>query len=98
MYQVTGEYIMSLAIEFGTFSIVLIYIMVATTNILTYLGGSYLGLFLLVFLSVAPADGGGEEYCYFVMAFILSVAAFVRFTKFAVDVLLPLLLSAIGLW
>jgi len=98
MAKITGEYIMSMAIEFGTFSIVLVYIMLAATNILVHLGGFYLGLFLLVFLSIAPADGGGEEYCYFVMAFILSVAAFVRLVRLVVNVLLPLFLSPLGLW
>ena len=80
---------MSLAIEFGTISLMLIYIMIIATNILTHLGGCYLDLFLLVFSTIAPSgvnEGEDEEFgtCNFVTALILSVAAFVRLTGFVV--------------
>merc|ERR1712192_52751 len=63
--------VMTLAIEFGTFSFMLIYIMIIATNNPTsskHLGGCYLGLFLLVFFTIAPSgvDEGEDEgldYC-----------------------------------
>ena len=91
-FQVT---VMSLAIEFGTLSLMLLYIMIIASNILMHLGDCYLGLFLLVFFIIAPSDiteGEDEEFeiCNFVTAFLLSVAAFVRLTVFVVHVVLPL--------
>ena len=69
--------------------------MIIATNILMHLGGCYLGLFLLIFFIIAPSnitEGEDEEFeiCYFVTAFILSVAAFVRLTGFEVHVVFSL--------
>ena len=66
------------AVDFWTISLIFVYALHAATIIFTHLGCFYFGIFLSVFLTVAPTSSKGEEYCHFatvVLTMLLGLSA-----------------------